>query len=116
MKKLAAVVIGFIAIFSMKKLGKKVFGPSFKEDSTRLFLKQIYNPNIRRNVQFAESPRDAAILVVQDALEIAGAGKQIGRITDVLEEKGMYVVKYELFGKEGAISYAPNNFRGGYAY
>ena len=55
-------------------------------------------------------------MVVQDALEIAGAGKVIGRITDIAIEKGMYIVKYELFGKEGAISYMPNNWRGGYAY
>ena len=100
----------------LKKLFKNVFGPSPKEEALRIFLKQIHNPHIRGNVQNSESPRDAAIFVVQDAIEIAGAGKVIGRITDIAIEKGMYIVKYELFGKEGAISYMPNNWRGGYAY
>ena len=116
MKKLVTIVIGFIAIFSIKKLSKKMFGPSFEDEATRTFIGQIYNRHIRDNVQNSESPRDAAILVVQDALEIAGAGKQIGRIKDIEEHNGKYIVKYELFGKEGAISYVPNSFRGGYAF
>ena len=100
---------------SIKKFFKNLFG-NFQAEATSLFLKQIHNPHIRNNVQLSESPRDAAIMVVQDALEIAGAGKVIGRITDIAIEKGMYIVKYELFGKEGAISYMPNNWRGGYAF
>ena len=100
---------------AIKKFFKKLMG-NFQAEATAIFLKQIHNPHIRHNVQQSESPRDAAILVVQDALEIAGAGKIIGRITDIAVEKGMYIVKYEIFGNEGAISYMPNNFRGGYAF
>ena len=95
---------------SIKKFFKNLFG-NFQAEATSLFLKQIHNPHIRNNVQLSESPRDAAIMVVQDALEIAGAGKVIGRITDIAIEKGMYIVKYELFGEEGAISYMPNRHR-----
>ena len=98
-----------------KNLFKKLT-KGFQTEATSVFLKQIYNPLIRHNVQFSESPRDAAILVVQDALELAGKGKVIGRIKDVRLELGMYIVIYELFGEEGSISYAPNQFRGGYAY
>ena len=95
----------------LKKLFKNVFGPSPKEESLRIFLKQIHNPHIRSNVQNSESPRDAAIFVVQDAIEIAGAGKITGRILDVESHKGLYIVKYEFQGIEGAISFMPNTFR-----
>ena len=94
----------------IKNFFRKIMG-NFQADATVIFLKQIHNPYIRKNVQHSESTRDAAILVVQDALEIAGAGKIIGRITDIVIEKGMYIVKYELFGEEGAISYMPNRHR-----
>lgn len=100
----------------LKKLFKNVFGPSPKEEAMRVFLQQIHNPHIRNNVQNSESPRDAAIFVVQDAIEIAGAGKITGRILDVESHKGLYIVKYEFQGIEGAISFMPNAFRGGYAY
>lgn len=100
----------------LKKLFSSVFGPSAKEEAMRVFLKQIHNPHIRSNVQNSESPRDAAIFVVQDAIEIAGAGKITGRILDVESHKGLYIVKYEFQGIEGAISFMPNTFRGGYAY
>ena len=100
----------------LKKLFSSVFGPSAKEEAMRVFLQQIHNPHIRNNVQNSESPRDAAIFVVQDAIEIAGAGKITGRILDVESHKGLYIVKYEFQGIEGAISFMPNNWRGGYAY
>ena len=95
----------------IKNFFKNLFAGNFEAQATSVFLKQIHNPHIRKNVQHAESPRDAAILVVQDALEIAGAGKQIGRIKDVATQSGMWVVTFELFGKEGSISYAPNRYR-----
>lgn len=100
----------------LKKLFKNAFGPSPKEEAMRIFLKQIHNPHIRSNVQNSESPRDAAIFVVQDAIEIASAGKISGRILDVELHKGLYIVKYEFQGTQGEISYMPNSFRGGYAY
>ena len=99
----------------IKDLFKNLFG-GFQKEATSVFLKQIHNPHIRKNVQNSESPRDAAIHIVQDAFEIAGMGKQIGRIVDVELEKGMYIVKYELFNTVGAIAFMPNNFRGGYAF
>ena len=95
---------------AIKKFFKKLMG-NFQAEATTIFLKQIHNPHIRNNVQNSESPRDAAIMVVQDALDLAGAGKIIGRITDILLEKGMYIVKYEIFGEEGSVSYMPNVLR-----
>lgn len=100
----------------LKKLYNSIFDPSVKEEAMRVFLQQIHNPHIRNNVQNSESPRDAAIFVVQDAIEIAGGGKLTGRILDVETHKGLYIVKYEFHGIEGAISFMPNTFRGGYAY
>ena len=100
----------------LKKLFSNVFGPSAKDEAMRVFLQQIHNPHIRKNVQNSESPRDAAIFVVQDAIEIASGGKIAGRILDVDSHNGLYIVKYEFQGTEGAISFMPNTFRGGYAY
>ena len=115
MKKLliALTLIKNIASF---KLIKDLLFPyeSFQSGATRLFLQQVNNPYIRKNVQNSESPRDAAIIVVQDALEIAGAGKVVGRIVDIENKLGMFIVKYELFGIIGAISYMPNKLRTGY--
>lgn len=100
----------------VKALFTELFGSNFKDEARSVFHKQIYNPNIRNNVQTSESPRDAAILVVQDALEIAGAGKVVGKITDVSTRHGMYIVSYEILGHVGEISYMPLTFRGGNAY
>lgn len=111
MKKFTTVLTVVFAMFTLKSLRKIAFGTSFQEESTRVFLTQIHNRYIRSNVQNSESPRDAAIMVVQDALELAGAGKIIGRITDIILEKGMYIVKYEIFGEKGSVSYMPNVLR-----
>lgn len=116
MKKVTAFIIAALSILSFKTTRKRLLGPSSKEEALRVFLGQIHNRHIRENIQYSESPRDAAILVVQDALEIAGGGKIVGRILDVVEHKGLYIVKYEFLGTEGAVSYMPNTYRGGYAY
>ena len=78
-----------------------------RDEYTRTFLKQIHNVHIRHNVQTAISPRDAAIVVVQDALELAGGGRVQGRIENVREEKGMIVVDYIVHDLAGSIAYMP---------
>lgn len=107
MKKLMSFVFGVLSGMLPSKLMRKMTATVERDQYTRLFLKQIHNPHIRQNVQTAVSPRDAAIVVIQDAFELAGNGECHGKIEDIREERGLIIVDYSIFDKVGSVAYMP---------
>jgi hypothetical protein len=75
----------------------------------RDFLSHINHPNIRENIRRAESSREAAVFVVQDAIEVLSQGDMIGSILSVEVDKGLIIIKYKIMNIVGQVAYIPNS-------